>query len=208
MPAWNHGRIWDSATIEEYGVRCASWYAGPALGRLDCADLAIQLIVEFASSRGLPVVVAGLAPLLDSRIHSGSRSSFLTAAQRSVRAADLQLPTNTRLIGRGAHAVRPGRLLLHLFGGRGTHVQVATRISNDNRWVSIVQGNLEEGIGLRTILTGRTVPQGTRPQTGHYNPDRSGFGGTYERDGRPAVTSDMWAAVEVREWNFMGWNHR
>ena len=195
MPAWKHLRTWDSATEAEFGMCCATWYVDRSYPELDCADLALKLVVDFAAARGLPVVLAGSASLFDSRAHAGTVGSYLFLAQRAVGTAHLRLPTNTRYVGQGAGVVRPGRLLLHLTRGLPTHVQVATRVSRDRDWVSIVQGN-----------EWQDTQAGTAPQTGSYRPGPTGSGGTYVRNGLPGGAGDLWPAIEVRAWNFSGWN--
>ena len=243
MSAWTHRQPWDPAAIHEYGVKCALWHLRSPDERFDCADLAVELVVEYAASTGRPVVLAGDGALLDSREHRGPRTSFLLLAQRAIQARHIPNPTNTVFVGRGARCARPGHLLVHVKDGRANHIQVVTRSSPDHRWVSIAQGNLHTTADVRTVIAGaaheivhrvlpgsaaeRMIPAGStqRPtpaRAGYYSPGEDGFGGTYQRGAmhdpraahrvpgpgglEPARPTTDWAAIEVRAWNFEGWN--
>jgi len=56
MAAWRHSRYWGDRTYNEYRAYVIKW--GPRQrGRqdLDCADISISLLIEFAAKAGLPV---------------------------------------------------------------------------------------------------------------------------------------------------------
>lgn len=206
MPAWELRERWSAVTTSEFGLHCATWYLRPALGRLDCADLALQLVIEFAGRKALPVVLAGRG-LIDSRTYRGSKECFLREAQLGTRAEHIRLPTNTRRVGHGSVPVRPGNLLVRIVAGRATHVQVATRVSDDQRWVSIVQGNEEAAprAGWATPFTQRLYAVPTLPQVGAFYKAGPEGARTYQRAGH-APDRGLWSSIEVREWNFQGWN--
>jgi hypothetical protein len=219
MPAWPTHRSWTPNSALRFAAFVASApqpgaFAG--LTKFTCEDLALALLIEFASRYGLPLRIAN-----GTGVHRSSAADMRSVAQYRDRvlattgARDLSRDENTVAVapevspGSVAALMRasPGDLLL--LGRDYFHVQVVRSASP--RRVEIVQGNFETACGGETprqwaslITDGEGHPRGicyagTPIQRGVYDL----AAGVYTRE---QVELPVQKAFEpgsaVRRWNF------
>lgn len=203
--AWQHSARWDRGRELQYGDFCRNWDANASL-RSDCADLACQMIIDFASDRGLPVIFSNGHELFESKSFEGSKWVFRNFVQRNIGAIHLNFPTNTTLVGRNHSQAKVGDILLHyLGGGRAYHTQVVVGSSSNGRQLDIIQG--QPGLLMFTLGTSpgmgsyRVVP---RLQRSYYDFNT----GAYYNGTTEEVTpiKELWSTIEIRRWHFAAWN--
>src|SRR5688572_23832351 len=150
MSAWQVDNRWDTSYAARFRYSLPAGvgrHSGSA--RFTCEDLALQLIIDFASSHRLPL-----------RIKNGSKfdgyvpgdydsiADYRIAVLSSTGARDLLLDANTLSVGSGAagqdsdlsHA-QLGDMIVMDYGTHG-HVQVVTQVRSGA--IDIAQGNMRD----------------------------------------------------------------
>jgi CHAP domain-containing protein len=213
MSAWLVENRWDStyAARFRYSVTAGVGRHSGSKSRFTCEDLALQLIIDFASSHKLPL-----------RIRNGSWSGVYVPADydsladyrldvmTSTGARDLLLAGNTVAVGSDAAGresdlvfAQVGDMIVMDYGEHG-HVQVITQVRSDT--IDIAQGNFPD-------------PDWYCSGGGTDDPTDKCYLGVpiqrarYEmRDGRWRYTRGHDELVyqtrhaRIRRWDFMSWN--
>lgn len=162
MAAWKIDRKWDASSFEEYGTHVSKHWKDVSIAKelkATCEDLAIDIVVKFASSSRLPVLFLNGActreNLLGSPLHRnyGSIADYLKFVKTTTAARDLlnvTVPANAaskdkngRTDTRSASDLSRAKIgdLLLCYTPVG-HVQVVTRPGRSE--VGIVQGNFRK----------------------------------------------------------------
>jgi hypothetical protein len=171
-----------------------------------CEDLALTILIEFASSHGLPLTITNESGSYNAASDdSDNRKQFLDVVLKSTGASDLQNPRNTTETS--LENLAPGDLILHVTSeGVATHTQVVTTV--EQGLIVILQGNFN----WLTMLTdtGSADPNsplyvGTGLKTAVFyfdsRKDEFIFVGPYRkwRDARSKFN------LEYKSWNFLEW---
>jgi hypothetical protein len=227
--AWTRTASWDLAAIQRYRayVRRRAQEILVSQERIDCADMSLKMLVEWANHDGLPVVIqanAGTSNVLtvfDSSTPTyPTWREFMSALLSGVEAHELGSPIygNAYAIANLADVAAGDMLIFRSHAPRGSarygrwgHVQVvlwwslqspgqgAVPTSGD---ALILQGNLERQWLSRH--PGHEVP--TSVQSGYYYFVNGRF--MYARDGsaREFTTDWMTDHVTPLRWNFNQFN--
>ncbi|UQA61365.1 hypothetical protein [Polyangium aurulentum] len=174
MPAWNHTSAWNDSAIERY----RSFAARRAVGLynkhevIDCANFCLKILIEFASGKGLPVVIFGRTGSKNVETALASHLPEWSSTEAFMQAVLDGIEANEIIDGHGSaykntvtvavSDMLPGDMLGHLseapIGGRkGTwgHMQLVTSTTLRSPYgraiptsgsAQIYQGNLSTGI--------------------------------------------------------------
>ncbi|WP_246327102.1 hypothetical protein [Burkholderia guangdongensis] len=197
--------------------------------RFTCEDFAIRVLVQFASSRGLPLKLeTGVRTYRNVEVHGqpeherydSTMYGFVDMVELTYGAPDMQRITTNTVSLSGPEALLPGDILALAHdwkgrhsGGAAHHIQLATMTSSSS--IEIYQGNSDSTIHRPITwfnkLRGRNAadPQqaayaGLPIETGRFT--RDGAKWNYRNDVTGNSESDYLKFFDLYRWNFMEFN--
>lgn len=211
MPAWNSENLWDARWIAHYRRRVPHIAARfrSSGNRYTCEDLAIEILIRFASYYKLPVALLTGAENFNSQTSDLSLSEFTNEMKLRAGARDLLHPQNSitrKTAGTPVELLRmaePGDLLYMRSGDFG-HIQVV--VDTTRTAIAIIQGNFNrEWDGSRfsssNPRSGRYL--GEFPRQGNYDLSDNG---SFVREGRESQSRPFRRQGRIVHWNFTAWN--
>jgi RHS repeat-associated protein len=206
LEAWNTTSEWDECYINAYreSVKSTIQVAQASNLRFTCEDLAIFVLIKFASQNGLPVVIQN-----GTGIYHNEDPSFSTTEELMNK---IQITTGARDLMKSTIPIDPCSLdagdliLLDLEGvGVANHTQVVTSQSEEK--TTINQGNFVSNWEIFSELRFSEDPKsenylGTFVQIGQYD----NYSGDYTRDGETTSGLLLKSSTYPRSWDFDGFN--
>lgn len=201
--AWKITNEWNDEMIGKYQEYAANRAAEMNKNgtKATCEDLALGIMIDFASQNGLPLVIEnGSYSLSAASDEFKDVASFRETALSTTGARDLGRYDNT--VGVDKTQLKPGDIILHNDeAGRAYHTQVV-KSSTDNA-VVIYQGNTNDRfMGSDNPNSGRYI--GVPVQLGYYARKSGDYKNvTTGRVERGLLNS---STLSFRRWNFKSWN--
>jgi hypothetical protein len=206
--AWRVSNSWNDNNISEY-----SKFAGTQANiykdagkRFTCEDLALQVLIDFASQNGLPVIIQndeGTFNASDSKWNNNVLPirSFRDQLLSSTNSNHLLNFSNT--VGIEINDLLSGDLLVQVNNkGRGHHTQLITGINNF--WIEIIQGNTEGSLFRQTGNPSSIFGYvGTVLNTSYYNRSDGSF---YSGNTHMFFEANIFNQFVRRRWNFNKFN--
>lgn len=203
--AWKITNEWNDEMIGKYQEYAANKAAEMSKNgvKATCEDLALGIMIDFASENGLPLVVENGSYVLSASSDAFKDvASFKEEVMATTGARDLGRYNNT--IGVDKENLNPGDIILHNDeAGRAYHTQVVK--SSTGRAVVIYQGNTRDRFfGSDNPTSSRYI--GVPVQLGYYARKTGDYqNATTGRTERGLFNS---SALSFRRWNFKSWNGR
>jgi hypothetical protein len=166
-----------------------------------CEDLALSVLIDFASANGLPVTIQNGTGTYDARLDNYTDTeTFKTDILNTTGAKDLQNSNNTLSIN--IKNSQAGDIILNKFeDGNAHHVQVITSANTYNfpnvQSVNIAQGNMKFPVSSKV---NSWFYAGVQVQLGFY----SIWKDTYTNISKNRTINNYSTAqnIETRRWNF------
>ena len=205
---WKVTKKWDASYIKQYekfAGRQAEIYKNNG-DRFACEDLALQVLIDFASQNGLPVILqndVGVFNASDTKwnTYSSPLKAFRDQLLSSTNSNHILKFNNTNVIE--VNDLVSGDMLVQVNEkGRGHHTQLV-RDAN-SFWIEIIQGSLKTSWGRLTSNPGSIFGyKGTLLNTSYYNKKGgtyfSGYSHTFEN-------FNKLKQFKSRRWNFYQFN--
>jgi len=211
LAAWEIKNKWDDTYTKAYSEYYSTIAKTMGGEKLDCADMQLKVLTDFASANGLPVSIQTGSGKIDAASDQfKSVGDFTTAVQKATAASDLASDANTHRVSsekpgslRQLDAAKPGDMMFFKYSddkngpGRVHHVAGITDINNG--FLRFAEG--QQGIGnsdpKSLMYGGRGIQFGTLDtNNGHIGVDGKDL----------RVERFQFKRVDVREWNFFSWN--
>jgi hypothetical protein len=201
--AWAIHSQWSEETIKSYQTyasKRAEEYAKSGTA-CTCEDLALNILIDFASANGLPLVIANQSGAYSAAADAFTDvQGFRNSVLETTGARDLQNPLNTTAVA--LSGIATGDLLL---GRRETgvafHTQVVTSIEPNA--IGIHQGNFGTSLFNRTSDPSSWFYKGAPVQRGTINLESGVF--TNRTLGRTVDNFITVYNIEPRRWRFGIW---
>jgi len=228
---WKTTKQWTDSDIRAYQAQVPQLAQNlKASGRkFTCEDFALELLCDFASSRGLPVkLMDGVGTyrnmdIYDPSCHEGHPQTprgFIDMVMITFGAPDIQRGGQNTVRLAGPENLLPGDILAiahdlkgQSLGGVAHHIQVVTRKTGTS--IDIYQGNSNSDIHWPLTWTNRVLGRnpadptqaayaGTTVETGVYT--LAGSGWNYRNNDTGQTHTDYLKVCELYRWNFREFN--
>jgi RHS repeat-associated protein len=214
--AWEVNNKWDDDYINKFSSFVSNQtnqYVKDG-GKFTCEDFALSLLIDFASTNGLPVIINNGSGTYDARSdYYTDVGTFKNDVLTTTGARDLQNKNNT--VSTDIAGVRGGDIIVNRNNNNvGTHIQVVTAsfyIGNTDfvNGVSVAQGNS----GLLNGVPGSSSILGAgNPNSSFYTgkPIERGWvdvnANVYFNNTKGTTTSNYSNTknIDIKRWNFSG----
>jgi hypothetical protein len=202
--AWEHTSEWTDEAVAGYSrfvTNQIDKYEENGR-RFTCEDLALSLLIDYASLNGLPVKITNKKGTFSSDSDAfRNMAGFKNTVLRTTGAHDLIVANTVK-----SSRITPGDLILMDTGIPGdghdyvmSHTQIITDINFATGTLSIAQGNTN---GRRGSNPKSIFYIGTSISRGSYNM----VTGVYSRGSSSVADADNTFSTFYRKWNFEGMN--
>jgi RHS repeat-associated protein len=212
--AWEITNEWNSDFINQFCSSVIGYMNKMEIAdqRFTCDDLALELIIRFASDNHLPFRWEVDAVTYDAAATSAEDlSDFILHVKEHSGAPDFRRPANT--VETDVDAVTGGSMILNVNGSQRTHhVQIITAVYRELgtvRGLNVKQGNFRKPVWKWNRFTGSDNPEswrylGVRIQTGYYNSELDIFRNFTEN--RTTMDFSQTQKLIFVKFNFLNWN--